>query len=359
MKEFFKFVGPYKKYAVLSPIFVACEVIIEVLMPFIMAKIIDDGILAQADILYIIKIGILMIFMASYSLFFGFVAGKCAAKGAMGFAKEIRKAIFDKIQDFSFTNIDTFSTASLITRITTDVVNVQNAFMMTIRGAVRSPFMLIGATTMAIITKPRLSLLFAGSIPIVAVSLFIIFKISYPRFQILLKKYDDMNLVVQENLIGIRVVKAFVREEYENQKFKEKAKDLKNSQVFAEKIVVFTMPLMNLITYSLILAVLWFGGNDVIKNNMKIGELTSFLTYIMQILMSLLMFSMLLITINFSKTSRSRILEVLNTSPTIQDKDKHIEFNNNSIEYKNVCFSYLNSNDKLVLNDINLKINSG
>lgn len=359
MKEFLKFIGEYKKYVILSPVCVIGEVVMEILIPFIMAKIIDNGVIGGAGISYIVYVGFIMIIMSIVSLIFGVVAGKFSAIASMGFAKNIRKTLFDKIQDFSFANIDKFSTASLITRMTTDVVNIQNAFMMVIRMAVRAPFMLIGATIMAIFTSPKLAFVFLFAIPILAVALYIIMVIVHPRFKAMLEKYDKMNLNVQENLIGIRVVKAFVREDYENKKYKNTADLVRKAQVFAEKLIVLNMPIMQFVVYSCILSVLWFGGNMIIQGNMEIGELTSFLVYIMQILMSLMMISMVFIMIVISKASRDRILEVLNEKSGIKNNGKNAKFKDNSVEFRNVCFSYNNKSDNLVLKNINLSIKSG
>lgn len=359
MKEFLKFVGEYKKYAILTPICVVGEVIMEILIPFVMAKIIDVGVIGNGGVGYVVKIGGVMILMALVSLVFGIMAGRFAAIASAGFAKNIRQAIFDKIQDFSFSNIDKFLTASLITRITTDVVNVQNAFMMIIRGAVRSPLMLIGATIMAIMTNSKLSFVFLVAIPVLAVALLLVIKISYPRFEAMLKKYDEMNLDVQENLIGIRVVKAFVREDYENSKFNLRAELLKKAQIFAEKLIILNMPIMQVVVYSCIMAVLWFGGNMIIGGTMEIGQLSSFLTYIMQILMSLMMISVVFIMIIISGASRARILEVINEKPDIVDSEKDAKFKDGSVEFKNVAFSYVGKKENLVLKNINLKINSG
>lgn len=359
MKNFLRFIGEYKKYVILSPVCVIGEVVMEILIPFIMAKIIDNGVIGGAGMSYIAYVGFIMIIMSIVSLIFGVVAGKFSAIAAVGFAKNIRKTLFDKIQDFSFANIDKFSTASLIIRMTTDVVNIQNAFMMIIRMAVRAPFMLIGATIMAIFTSSKLAFVFLFAIPILAVALYIIMVIVHPRFKAMLEKYDKMNLNVQENLIGIRVVKAFVREDYENKKYKNTADLVRKAQVFAEKLIVLNMPIMQFVVYSCILSVLWFGGNMIIQGNMEIGQLTSFLVYIMQILMSLMMICVVFIMIVISKASRDRILEVLNEESDIKNNGKNAKFKDNSIEFKNVCFSYNNKSDNLVLKNINLSIKSG
>ena len=359
MKQFLKFIREYKKYVILSPVCVIGEVVMEILIPFIMAKIIDNGVIGGAGIFYIVYVGFIMIIMSIVSLIFGVVAGKFSAIASMGFAKNIRKTLFDKIQDFSFANIDKFSTASLITRMTTDVVNIQNAFMMVIRMAVRAPFMLIGATIMARFTSYKLAFVFLFAIPILAVALYTIMVLVHPRFKAMLEKYDKMNLNVQENLIGIRVVKAFVREDYENRKFKNTSDLVRKAQVFAEKLIALNMPIMQFVISACMIAILWFGGKLIIHGNMEIGQLSSFFVYVIQILMALMMLSIIFIMIVISKASRDRILEVLNEESDIKNNGRNAKFQDNSIEFKNVCFSYNNKSDNLVLKNINLSIKSG
>lgn len=359
MKEFLKYFGEYKKYAILCPLCVFCEVIMEILTPYIMAKMVDNGVIGNAGIWYVFKMGILMILMAFFALFFGIKAGKFSAKAGAGLAKNLREILFDKVQNFSFANVENFSTASIITRITTDVVNVQNAVMMVIRVAVRAPFMLIGAIVMALFTSKELSYIFIFVIPFLSISLFIISKIASGRFKVLLKKYDDMNLILQENLTNIRVVKAFNREDFEMEKFNKIVNIVKKAGIFAEKIIILNNPIMQIAIYSSILSILWFGGNIIIKGNMEIGQLSSFLTYVMQILMSLMMISFIFIMLMISRASRTRILEVLNEVPTIKDSKQDAVFENGSIEFKDVDFSYTNKKENLVLSNINLKINSG
>jgi len=271
----------------LAPLSVACEVLIEIFIPLLMSKIIDIGI-ANSDLQYIVKMGLLMIGSALISLFFGAISSRFAAVGATGFAMNIRQALFEKIQDFSFGNVDHFSTASLITRLTTDITFVQNSFMMIIRTLVRAPVMMISATIMAISINKDLAIVFLIAIPFLASILaFISIKV-HPYFVKMFKKYDALNASVQENLIGIRVVKAFVRHQYENEKFEFSATDVQNAQKKAEKIVILNSPMMMLTMNMSVIAIAWFGGKQVIAGGMKTGELFSFITYNTQILMSLM-----------------------------------------------------------------------
>ena len=331
----------------------------EVVAPFILAKIIDVGVVGGAGIKYIFYVGLLMVIVSIISLISGVMAAKFSAIAAVGFAKNIRKALFDKIQDFSFKNIDNFSTSSLITRMTTDVANVQNAFMMVIRTAVRAPFMIIGATIMALLISPKLANVFLVAIPILGLALYSIIIIVHPRFKAMLEKYDKLNLNVQENLIGIRVVKAFVREDYENRKFKNTSDLVRKAQVFAEKLIALNMPIMQFVISACMIAILWFGGKLIIHGNMEIGQLSSFFVYVIQILMALMMLSIIFIMIVISKASRDRILEVLSEESDIKNNGRNAKFQDNSIEFKNVCFSYNNKDDNLVLKNINLFIKSG
>lgn len=358
-KTLFSHVGKYKKYALLSPQLIVGEVVMEVLIPFIMALIIDNGI-KQHDIGYVVKMGALMTLMAIISLIFGALAGRVSAVAAMGFAKNLRSSVFRKIQSFSFANIDKFSTASLVTRLTTDITNVQMAFMMFIRGAVRSPIMLICATIMAVRMNSRLSIVFLCAIPLLGSAvIYILFK-AHPRFEAMLSKYDNMNAKVQENLIGIRVVKAFVREDYEKKKFTENTESVRRSQVFAEKLVILAMPVMQFVMYGCIIAILWFGSSMAVGGDIETGQLASFITYVGQILMSLMMLSMLFIIFVISRASIQRIYEVLTEEPTITDaEDSDIYADDGSISFKNVSFSYFNDPNNLALENINLDIKSG
>lgn len=360
IKKLMPCVGEYKKYAILTPIIMVGEVIMEILIPFVMAQIIDKGIQGDGGINYTVKMGLLMVLMAMISLSFGALGGRFAAVAAMGFAKNVRQKLFDKVQDFSFANVDHFSTASLVTRLTTDVTNTQNAFMMTLRMAVRAPFMLIGATIMAITINPKLAVVFLIAIPVLGCALFFIIKTAYPRFGRMLEKYDKMNSDVQENLVGIRVVKAFVREKQENEKFEKEADSVRKAQVFAEKLVIMNMPIMQFCMYGCIVSVLWFGGNMVIDGTFGIGELSSFISYVTQILMSLMMLSMVFIMLTISRASVGRIVQVLDEEIDIKDNSTaKEEVKDGSIEFRNVNFGYSKERDKMALENINLSIKSG
>ncbi|MDD3205020.1 MAG: ABC transporter ATP-binding protein [Lachnospiraceae bacterium] len=361
IKKLMGCLGEYKKYAILTPVIMIGEVIMEVLIPFVMAAIIDTGIQGSGGTAYTVKMGLLMILMALLSLCFGALGGKFAAKAGMGFAKNIRKRLFDKVQDFSFYNVDKFSTASLVTRLTTDVTNTQNAFMMIIRMGVRAPFMLVGAIIMALTISPDLSVVFLVAVPILGIALVLIVTQAYPRFREMLRRYDAMNASVQEDLTNIRVVKAFVREDYENKKFQEAADSVRKAQIAAEKIVLLNMPIMQLTMYGCIVAILWFGGNMVIGNTLAIGQLSSFISYITQILMSLMMLSMIFIMIVISRASISRIVEVLDEDIDIKDDtaDTSLKVASGDIEFQNVSFSYAKKDDNLTLEHIDLRIHSG
>lgn len=360
LKKLLSCVGEYKKYAILTPIVMLGEVIMEVLIPLVMACIVDYGI-GKGDISYTVKMGLLMAAMAIFSLACGALGGKFAAKAGMGFAKNVRKKLFDKVQDFSFANVDKFSTASLVTRLTTDVTNVQNTFMMIIRMAVRSPFMFLFALIMAISINAKLATVFLIAIPVLVVAMVFIISKGFPRFEKMLTKYDALNSKVQENLIGIRVVKAFVREKFEGEKFVASADDVRAAQVNAEKIVILNQPIMQIIMYACIIAVIYFGGNMVIGETMLIGQLSSFITYITQILMSLMMLSMIFVMTTISMASMHRIVEIFDEVPDISDEnaDPALLPQDGSIVFDNVSFSYAKDKDKLNLKNINISIKSG
>ncbi|MBE7036629.1 MAG: ABC transporter ATP-binding protein [Ruminococcaceae bacterium] len=348
----------YGKYALLAPITIIFEVLLEIRIPYYMSKIIDVGI-ANKDIDYIVKTGIMMALMAILSLICGALSARFAAKGAMGFGKNLRRSVFNKIQEFSFANCDKFSTASLITRLTTDVTMTQHTFMMLIRMFVRSPIMLVTATIMAASLNTKLSSVFLVSIPILGTALAVIMIMAFPRFRKMLACYDKMNGSVQENLIGVRVVKSFVREDYENEKFNQRAEALRQTQLSAERMIICNMPIMQLVVYSCIIAILWFGGNMVIDGTMASGALISFITYVSQILMSLMMISMFFVSFVMTRASVARITEVLNETPDIPDVASENKVTEGSVTFDNVSFSYDKNPNNLHLENINLTINPG
>lgn len=360
IKKLLPCLGKYKKPAILTPILVICEVILEIFIPLIMSKIIDVGI-KNNDIAYVIKLGVMMIVMASLSLIAGALSGRFAAVASAGFAKGVRKKLFDKIQEFSFANIDKFSTASLVTRLTTDVTNTQNAFQMIIRILVRAPIMLVSATIMAVSINARLAVIFLIAIPFLGTALYLIAINAHPRFRAMLKKYDKMNLSVQENLTAIRVVKAFNRGSYEDEKFRLSAEELMEAQRKAEKIVIFNMPVMQLTMYACMIAISWFGGNMIIAGSMKTGEFMSFISYVTQILMSLMIISMVFIMVVLSRASAIRIAEVLDEESDIKSNEEtdDLSVEDGSIIFHNVSFSYNKNKDNLVLENINFEIKSG
>ncbi|MBP3309352.1 MAG: ABC transporter ATP-binding protein [Ruminococcus sp.] len=358
-KTVFSHVGKYKKQAILSPLAIVGEVAMEVTIPSVMAKIIDNGI-KEEKIGYVAGMGLFMVCMALLSLFFGAIAARLSAVAAMGFAKNLRSALFHKVQDFSFSNVDKFSTASLTTRLTTDVTNIQNAFMMFIRGAFRSPIMFVCATVAAVKMNARLSLVFLFVIPVLGFAVFFIISKAHPRFEKMLSQYDGMNARVQENLIGIRVVKAFAREDYEKKRFTENTDSVRRAQVFAEKLVILNMPIMQICMYATIVAIMWFGGNMAIDGDIETGALSSFIMYVGQILMSLMMLSMLVIMFVVSRASIQRIYEVLKEEPDIRDPENaEAAAQNGSISFRNVSFSYFGDMNNLALEKINLDIKSG
>jgi ATP-binding cassette subfamily B protein len=352
-------VGKYWKQALLAPVTIIGEVAMEVIIPTVMAMIIDNGV-KKGDIGYIVKMGGLMVLMSVFSLCFGALAARFSAVAAMGFAKNLRSALFRRVQGFSFANVDKFSTASLTTRLTTDVTNLQNAFMMFVRMAFRSPIMLICATIMAVRANARLSMVFLFAIPLLALAVFLIMTNAHPRFEKMLKRYDDMNAKVQENLVGIRVVKAFAREKYENERFSENTKNVRLAQFAAEKLVILSMPSMQLVMYASIAAILYFGGHMAVNGDIETGALSSFIMYVGQILLSLMMISMLFITFVISRASLQRVYEVLKEEPAIKDTPaSEVTAEDGSVCFENVSFSYYGDMNNLALDRIDLKISSG
>ena len=359
VKKLLNSVREYKKPSLLSPLFITLEVIMEVIIPLLMARLIDLGI-DGGDMSYILKIGFALVLSAIISLFFGALAGKYAANASAGFAKNLRQDMYYNVQKYSFSNIDKFSTASIVTRLTTDVTNVQNAYQMIIRIAVRGPIMLTFSMIMAFSINAKLSLIFLFLIPILGIGLFLIISKAHPIFEHVFKVYDKLNNVVQENLRGIRVVKSFVRDEHENKKFEEISQDIYKDFTKAEKTVAYNMPLMQLCMYGCMLLISWFGARLIVNSEMTTGELMSLFTYAMQILMSLMMLSMVFVTIIISRASAERIVEVLDEKSDIVNPENPIfNVNDGAIDFKNVRFSYTKNKNKLCLKGINLNIKSG
>lgn len=382
----------YWIYTAISPLFMVGEVLMETTIPLVMAKIVDVGI-AEKNSAFVIKSGILMISMALFSLFCGAMCGRTSSVAAFGFSKNLRKKLFSRVQEFSFGNVDKFGTSSLVTRLTTDVTNIQNMYQNVIRSMIRSPMMLFSGTIMACTISLKLALIFFVVTPVLFLTLLLIVKTVYPRFRKLFEKYDNLNRIVQENLIAIRVVKAFVREKHENQKFDEVADELRQTQVNAEKVVILNMPVMQMSIYLCIIAALWFGGNFVLRGEMQVGGLISFISYVSQVLMSLVMMSRLFVMFIMSRASVQRISEVLdeeieiennvdcfagtsfaarndenfsknagkffaNVGNGVQDEPRSFE-NAGQIDFNHVYFSYDKKAEHSVLIDINLHIPAG
>ena len=363
LKKLFSNLGEFKKSALISPIFIGIEVVFEMLIPTLMAVIIDDGLNGnngKGDMKFIVIMGLATFGVAMLSLFCGIRASKYASYASAGFAKNLRKSLFSKIQSFSFTNIDKFSTAGLITRFTTDVNNIQNSFQLLIRGFVRAPLMMCVAIFMSFMISPKLSMIFIVAVLFLGSFLaFIIFKV-HPIFTAAIKKYDDINSSLQENINGIRVVKAYIREKYETNKFKKATESLKNMLLKGEKIIIFVSPVMQITVFGCILLLSWFGAKMIVVNELTTGQLTSLFAYTTNILMSLLMLAMMLVNIVFSRASGDRIVMVLDEEPSIKNPENGItEVKDGSIVFKNVDFSYSNNPDVLNLTKINLEIKSG
>lgn len=360
LKQLSSLLGEYRKDAILAPLLILVEVAMELLIPYLMSGLIDHGVLGSGGMIYTIKIGALMVFMAILALAFGALAGRFAARACTGLSANLRNAMFDKITDFSFSDIDHFSSASLITRLTSDVTNVQNAFLMFLRLGLQAPIQLIGATAMAVLISRRLSVIFLAAIPVLVITMAYMMKNGYPRFQEMLNRVDNMNASVQENLNNIRVVKSYVREEYESQRFAEQAKTLQKTQFVAERLILFTLPILQLTISGCIVAVVWLGGNLVIQKGLELGQLSAFISYISQILISLMFLSMIFLLSVLSRASVTRIQEVLAEMPSIPDAPlSSIKPVDGSIEFVDASFSYGGPKDNLTLHHINLSIESG
>jgi len=365
IKTLAKSIREYKKNSILTPLFVMLEVLFEVMIPFIMARLIDQGIDA-GDMGVILRLGMLLLAAALIALTFGALSGRNAAIASAGFARNLRQDMFYNVQNFSFSNIDKFSTSSIITRLTTDVTNVQNSYQMLLRMAARSPIMLTFSLFAAFSINRRLSLIFLGAMPILGIGLFFIIKNAHPIFRQVFKTYDKLNNVVQENLRGIRVVKAYVREDHERGKFEDISQEIYEKFTKAEKLLAFNMPLIQFCMFGSMLLLSWFGARAIVAsgNNpamgLSTGQLMSLMTYTMQILMSLMMLSFVFVMITISRASAERIVEVLDEETDLSNNDNPVyEVADGSIEFQNVSFCYSDKADKMALRDINLKIRSG
>lgn len=358
-KTLFKSIREYKKQSLLAPFLVILEVLMEVLIPLEMAKIIDVGI-ANGDLGYIVQRGIILVAMAMLALFFGVQAGNMAAVAAAGYAKNLRHDIFYKVQDFSFKNIDHFSTSGLVTRMTTDITNVQMAYMMSIRLLARAPIMIILSWVMTLVLNKTVAMLFLIVIPLLGGTLIFIAKKAHPHFIKVFDEYDVLNNSVQENVNASRVVKAFVREDYEIDKFHIISKYVYSLFTKAEKIVAWNSPVMQFTMYVVILVIVAIGGNSIVTGTMQTGELTSIIVYSLQILMSLMMVTFVFVMIMIAEASTDRIAEVLNEEPEMQDSDDAVkDVANGEIIFDHVNFSYAGKDGTLSLKDVCLHIQSG
>lgn len=359
IKTLLKQLGEYKKDSFLTPIFVGLDVLMELMIPYTIASIIDKGIMA-GDMGKVYYYGALMLGMACLNLLFGCLAGKCIASASTGFACNLREAMYENIQKFSFSNIDKYSTAGLVTRMTTDVTNVQNAYQMALRIIVRSPLVLICSLVMCFIINKRLSIVFLVAIVVLSLILFLIVRNTIKTFEQVFRKYDDLNASIQENVSAIRVVKAFVREDYENEKFTKAADNLYRLFVKAESLIALNNPVMMLVVYGCIIALSWFGANFIVIGDMTTGNLTSLFSYIMSTLMSLMMLSMIFVILAMSAASGRRIAEVLNEKATLSNPEHPVfDVADGSIDFNHVGFSYQQGSGEGTFSDISLHIASG
>ncbi len=361
IKTLIKQTKGYRLASLLSPLMILIEVYMEVQLPSVMAELVDKGVSGGAGIGFVLQEGLKMVLMALIALASGAAAARFAAKAGMGFGSNVRSAVFARIQDFSFANIDRFSTPSLITRMTTDVNTIQMAYTMIVRIVVRSPLMLVMAFSYAYKLNPTLSRIFIVAAPVLLVLLGSMAFLALPRFKRLMKKVDSLNSSVQENLIGIRVIKAFVRATHEKEKFRISNDELKDASISAEKLLILSNPFMQLTIYSCIIAIFWFGGNLVVENSMTASDLAAFITYVNQILMSLMMISMIFAMAVMSRASLTRVAEVIAEKPEISDDgaDASLEVENGDIDMENVSFKYKKNGKKNVIDNINLHIKSG
>ena len=359
IKTLFRQVKQYKMASLLTPLFAALEVLMEVLIPFVTAELIDKGI-QGGSIEYVWRYGLLMVAMAMLSLLFGLLAAKFAATASSGFAANLRNAMYENIQTFSFSNIDKFSTAGLVTRMTTDVTNIQNAYQMVLRIAVRAPMTMILSMVMCFVINHELSLVFLVAVAVLAVGLIFIVRRAMRLFDDVFHKYDDLNASVQENVSAIRVVKAFVREDYEKKKFNKAAENVYRLFVKAEKTIAINSPMMMLVVYGCIIALSWFGAQFVVGDKLTTGELTSLFSYVMSVLMSLMMLSMIFVMLTMSLASGRRIAEVLNEKPDLTNPAEPVmDIPNGQIDFDHVSFAYKHGTGESTLKDIDLHIKSG
>ncbi len=362
MKRYWKYIKPYLLAFIIGPIFMIVEVIGEVVMPLLLSKIIDNGVIDGRGVSYIIAMGVTMVFTALFMMAGGVGGAWFAIKAASGFANDLRKDLFIQIQKFSFANIDQFNTGSLITRLTNDITQIQNMIQMLLRMGLRAPGMLIGALIMAFALNFKLALVILCVLPLLIIAIYFIIKTGFPRFTTMQKKLDALNVTTQENLTNIRVVKSFVREQHEEDKFRKANTELKDSTIRAMNVVIFTFPVMIMAMNITTLAVVWFGGNQIIAGSMTPGVLTAFVNYIVQILMSLMFVSFIILNGSRTLASVKRIREVLETETDLTDKEalhKHIGVQYGKIEFREVYFKYYKNNEKWVLENINLVINPG
>lgn len=362
MKRYWKYAKPYLSAFIIGPILMIVEVIGEVVMPWFLRNIIDDGITDGRGVTYIIAMGIIMILTALFMMAGGVGGAYFAIKASSGFANDLRKDLFRKIQKFSFTNIDQYQPGSLITRLTNDITQVQNMIQMLMRMALRAPGMMIGALIMAFALNSKLALVILCVIPLLAIAIYFIMKVAFPRFTNMQKKLDALNTTTQENLTNIRVVKSFVRERHEEDKFRRANAELKDSTLSAMNVVIFAMPVMFLAMNITTLAVVWFGGNQIIAGTMTPGVLTAFINYVFQILISLIMVSFIILNSSRTLASARRINEVMCTDIDLTDENaarKDMVVQRGKIEFRDVYFKYYKNNEKWVLKNINLVINPG
>ena len=349
----------YKKASIATPIFMILEVIMETIIPMMMASIIDNGV-SVGDAGHIYKMGVLMLLAACFSLFCGFMGGKYGAKASTGFAKNLRKAMYENIQTFSFSNIDKFSTAGLDTRLTTDVTNIQNAYQMLLRMCMRAPFSLICAMVMSFAVNTRIATVYLIAVLILGAILAVLLTRTTKYFNSIFQKYDDLNESVQENVSAIRVVKAYVREDHEKEKFTKASGNVCRLFTKAEAMICLNMPIMQFAVYTCILVISWMGAHMIVSNTLTTGDLSMLLTYCMNILMNLMMLSMIFVMVTMSVASARRVAEVLNEKPDITNpEDPVMEVADGSIEFRHVDFSYKKDAREPVLKDINLSIKSG